>query len=71
MHVSFWHVSTRSNCLTWRAAARRIAGSAWRTPLVPSVWLSEITGADVWLKLETVQATGSFKIRGAANALAD
>jgi threonine dehydratase len=37
---------------------------------VPSVWLSQITGADVWLKLETVQATGSFKIRGAANAVA-
>jgi threonine dehydratase len=52
------------------AAARRIVGSAWRTPLVPSVWLSQITGADVWLKLETVQATGSFKIRGAANAVA-
>ena len=52
------------------AAAPRIVGSAWRTPLVPSQWLSRITGADVWLKLETVQATGSFKIRGAANAVA-
>ena len=52
------------------AAARRIVGSAWRTPLVPSPWLSDATGADVWLKLEVVQATGSFKIRGAANAVA-
>ncbi len=51
------------------AAARRLAGFAWRTPLVPSPWLSELTGGEVWLKLETVQATGSFKIRGAANAL--
>jgi threonine dehydratase len=50
-------------------AARRIAGLAWRTPLVPSPVLSEATGASVWLKLETVQSTGSFKIRGAANAL--
>jgi threonine dehydratase len=53
-----------------QAAARRIEGTAWRTPLVPSAWLSELTGADVWLKLETVQATGAFKIRGAANAVA-
>src|SRR5262245_60922102 len=52
------------------AAARRIVGSAWRTPLVPSPWLSSATGADVWLKLETVQSTGAFKIRGAANAVA-
>lgn len=52
------------------AAARRIAGTGWRTPLVPSAWLSDLTGADVWLKLETVQATGSFKIRGATNAVA-
>ena len=51
------------------AAARRIAGVAWRTPLIPSPWLSEVTGGDVWLKLETVQATGAFKIRGAASAL--
>ena len=52
------------------AAARRIVGSAWRTPLVPSAWLSSATGAEVLLKLETVQATGSFKIRGAVNAVA-
>jgi len=52
------------------AAAKRIAPIAWRTPIVPSPWLSDLTGADVWLKLEIVQATGSFKIRGAANALA-
>src|SRR5262245_1689289 len=52
------------------AAAARIAGHAWRTPVVRSPWLSERTGATVWLKLETLQTTGSFKIRGAANALA-
>jgi threonine dehydratase len=52
-----------------RAAADRITRTAWRTPLVPSPWLSDLTGASVWLKLETVQATGSFKIRGATNAL--
>jgi threonine dehydratase len=52
-----------------RAAARRIVGTAWPTPMMPSRWLSRLTGADVWLKLETVQATGSYKIRGAANAV--
>jgi len=53
-----------------KAAAERIAGLALRTPLVASPWLSEAAGADVWLKLEIVQRTGSFKIRGAANAVA-
>lgn len=53
------------------AAARRINGLAWWTPMVASPWLAEVTGAaGVWLKLETVQATGSFKIRGATNAVA-
>lgn len=52
------------------AAATRIAGLVRRTPLERSVWLSDLTGGDVWLKLETVQRTGSYKIRGAANALA-
>jgi len=51
------------------AAARRIASFVWHTPLIRSPWLSSVTGADVWLKLETVQTTGSYKMRGAANAL--
>jgi len=51
------------------AAARRLGSLAWRTPMVPSPRLSAATGASVWLKLEIVQATGSFKMRGAANAL--
>jgi threonine dehydratase len=52
------------------AAAARIAPHVWHTPLAPSPWLSDMTGGDVWLKLEIVQSTGSFKIRGAVNALA-
>jgi threonine dehydratase len=52
------------------AAARRIAGLVWHTPIVRSAWLSDLTRADVWLKLEIAQATGSYKVRGAANALA-
>ena len=35
------------------------------TPLVPAPALSQITGAEVWLKLESLQRTGSFKLRGA------
>ena len=51
------------------AAQARVAGIAVRTPLVPSLALSERTGVDVYLKLETVQPTGSFKVRGAASKL--
>jgi threonine dehydratase len=49
-------------------ARRRIAGSALRTPLV-RLNVSDAP-ADVYLKLENLQPIGSFKIRGAANALA-
>jgi len=53
-----------------RRAAARIQGVAWRTPLMPSDWLSDVARGPVWLKLETVQTTGSFKFRGAQNAIA-
>ena len=52
-----------------RAAARRIDGRVLRTPLRYSQWLSERCGADVFLKIETVQPTFSYKIRGAFNAV--
>ena len=52
------------------AAARRISGIAWPTPLIYSPWLSSAVDAEIWLKLEIVQHTGSYKIRGAANAVA-
>ncbi|MEL7530392.1 MAG: threonine/serine dehydratase [Bacteroidota bacterium] len=39
------------------------------TPIEYSPWLSQETGAEVWLKLEHLQRTGSFKLRGAANKL--
>jgi threonine dehydratase len=51
------------------AAAARLAGRVWRTPVERSAALSERTGADVWLKCECFQATGSFKLRGALNRL--
>jgi threonine dehydratase len=52
-----------------RRAERAIAGEIVRTPLIPAAALSEITGVEVFLKLETMQATGSFKERGALNKL--
>lgn len=52
------------------AAARRLEGVARRTPLERSEWLSEAAGVEVWLKLESAQRTGSFKLRGAYNAIA-
>ncbi|WP_298818474.1 threonine ammonia-lyase [Chloroflexus sp.] len=51
------------------AARHRIAGIAQPTPLELSRPLSAIVGAEVWLKLELAQVTGSFKLRGATNAL--
>ena len=50
-------------------ARRCIAGLARRTPLEQSLWLSELSGHDVYLKLECWQPTRSFKLRGAANAV--
>jgi threonine dehydratase len=52
------------------AAAHRLRGSIERTPLLRSAPLSALAGADVWLKCENLQRTGSFKLRGATNALA-
>ena len=49
-------------------ARRRLAGRVRRTPLVHSAWLSESAGGDVYLKLESLQITNSFKLRGAFNA---
>ena len=52
------------------SAAHRIAPHAVRTPLVESPALGAITGGRVFLKLETLQRTGSFKFRGAFNRIA-
>ncbi len=50
-------------------ARRTIAPWVRRTPLVRSAALSERTGREVHLKLETLQQTGSFKLRGATNRI--
>mgnify|MGYP001137407193 CR=1 FL=1 len=49
------------------AARRRIAPLVQRTPLEYSRPLSEVTGADVYLKLEMMRETRAFKVRGATN----
>jgi threonine dehydratase len=46
-------------------ARERIAGRVLRTPLIPSPDLSQRVGGSVYLKLESLQKTGSFKVRGA------
>ena len=53
-----------------RAAAERIRGAVLRTPTVPSDAVSRAAGCRVFLKLDTLQATGAFKERGAANRIA-
>ncbi|MDR9802827.1 hydroxyectoine utilization dehydratase EutB [Rhizobium hidalgonense] len=63
--ASTWPVSLEDI----RAAARRIAGRVRVTAMAQSVSLSEIAGVPVHLKLEHHQATGSFKLRGATNAV--
>lgn len=51
------------------AARRAIARIAVETPVVQAPELSAKSGAHVWLKLENLQVTGSFKLRGAANKM--
>ena len=60
MSVSLAHI---------QAAARRIAPHIRRTPLIRADGLSDATGRDAWLKLESLQRTRAFKRRGACNAL--
>src|ERR1043165_5789680 len=48
------------------AAAERIAGKVTRTPLLPL----DLEGRRLWVKAECLQQSGSFKLRGASNRLA-
>jgi threonine dehydratase len=56
--------------VTGGSVAERIRKLLRVTPLVPAPVLGRRTGANVWLKLESLQRTGSFKLRGAAARLA-
>ena len=51
------------------AASRRLAGIIVPTPLIPADAISEAIDARVRLKCENLQVTGSFKARGACNAI--
>src|SRR2546427_8195612 len=53
-----------------QTAAKRIAGHVIESPCPRSIPLSEATGMRIFCKLEYLQRTGSFKERGARNALA-
>src|SRR4051794_41979856 len=50
-------------------AAEAVAGVARETPVLPAKRLSRQVGGEIWLKLENLQVTGSFKVRGAINRL--
>ena len=52
-----------------RAAEQRITGSVVRTPMLKSRTLSELIGAEIWLKFENLQFTAAYKERGALNKL--
>ncbi len=52
-----------------RAAAARIDGAVIRTPMLVSQTLSDVVGAEVWLKFENLQFTAAYKERGALNKL--
>ena len=52
------------------AARKRIAGAVYYSPCPSSIPLSDITGMKIFCKLDNLQRTGSFKERGARNALA-
>src|SRR4051812_46550588 len=56
--------------VTGGAVGERVRRLTRVTPLIPAPALGRRTGTDVWLKLENLQRTGSFKLRGAAARLA-
>ncbi|MDX2267088.1 MAG: threonine/serine dehydratase [Bryobacter sp.] len=53
-----------------RSAAVRLAGKVHQTPVLTARGLDELTGMECFLKCENFQRTGSFKLRGATNAIA-
>ena len=53
-----------------QAAAKRIEGAVLRSPFLRADGLSRLTGAEIYLKYDHLQATGAFKERGAANRIA-
>jgi threonine dehydratase len=62
-------MNVRPNYRDLLAAADRLRGVSRLTPLLAGTALDELTGGRILLKLEPLQVTGSFKVRGAYNAL--
>ncbi|HYC12676.1 MAG TPA: pyridoxal-phosphate dependent enzyme, partial [Stellaceae bacterium] len=54
---------------TIRKAAETVAGEVRRTPMIPADHDKRPLDGEIWLKLESLQVTGSFKARGAINTL--
>ena len=54
---------------TIQAARRRLQGQVLKTPFMLSRTLSDMLGAQIWLKFENLQFTASFKERGALNRM--
>jgi threonine dehydratase len=52
-----------------KEARERIAPYIRRTPFIPFEYLASKVGKDIWMKCESLQRTGSFKIRGATNCI--
>lgn len=63
-------MSKKVDLSTIQAAAETIKGIVRRTPIVDCPVLTDTLGGEVFLKLENLQKTGSFKIRGAINKIA-
>ena len=67
------HDSRSPSLITFKdieEAHRRIQGAVYESPCTRSIPLSELTGMEIYCKLDYLQRTGSFKERGARNALA-
>jgi len=63
-------MGTMINLADVQAARERIRSSVYLSPCPHSVMLSQLTGQEIYLKLENLQMTGSFKERGALNRIA-
>ena len=63
------HLYADEAALEVTSAEKRIRSYIRQTPLEPSLYLNKATGADIYLKLENIQHSGSFKLRGAVNKM--
>ena len=74
--LSTWHIlmdqsisSVKPQLKHIQEARERLAEAVYPSPLIRSSYFSRLLGAEIFLKLENLQETGSFKVRGAYNRL--